>query len=182
MKFLVRRRNQYQNRHWNKDESHEFSKGDVEAEIALGRHEVTNKPMSPLLNHWVAIDREAEKAVADFVEAGRNGRSKAPEEVAEEKAFDIIAKITSAKNAVELGDMVHPGETRKSILNAFNKRAEELAKQNDNPDKSTDTTVAKTVEHIEKLQTVEAVSEFVDGDDRAGVAKAVAFITKKLGG
>lgn len=182
MRFRVKRPNQYQKRHWAKNETHSFSAKDVEEAIAFGRHPDTSKPMSSLLNHWEATDKEAEEAVADFIAAGRNGKRKAPEEAADEKPFDLIARIASAKTPEALSDMVQSGETRKSILNAFNKRAEELGKQNDEPEKSMDTTALPAIEHIEKLQTVEAITEFTQGDERAGVLKSVAAMTKKLGG
>ena len=182
MKFRVKRPNQYQKRHWAKNEVHPFSSKDVEEAIDEGRHPNTNKPMSSLLNHWEATDAEAEAAVADFIKAGRNGDRKAPEEAADEKPFDLIARIKSAKTPEALSDMVQPGETRKSVQNAFNARAAELGKQNDDPETSMDTTAAKAVKHIENLQTVEAIAEFAQGDDRATVMKAASVITKKLGG
>ncbi len=182
MKFRVKRGNQFNKRHWAQGEISSFSAADVKAAIAEGRHGVTNKPLSSLLNHWEATDKEAEEAVADFIAAGRNGKSKAPEEAADEKAFDIIAKIASAKTPEALSDMVQPGETRKSVLNAYNTKAEELAKTDDEPKVSTDTTAVKAAEHIEKLQTVEAVEEFAQGDERVVVVKVAAFMTKKLGG
>lgn len=182
MKFRAKRTNMYQKRHYAKDEVRDCTTSEVEAGIALGRHKKTNKPMSPLLNHWEATDREAEKAVADFIKAGRNGKSKAPEEAADEKAFDIIARINAATTREALSDMVQPGETRGSVLNAFNARAEALAKQDSDPKVSTDTTAAGAVIHIEQLQTVEAVEEFAKGDERVLVVKAVKFMTKKLAG
>ena len=182
MKFRAKRTNMFQKRHYSKDEVRSFSGKDVEAAIAEGRHPDTNKPMSALLNHWEANDRDSEQAVKDFIEAGRNGKSKAPEEAADEKAFDIIAKINAATTSESLSDMIQPGETRASVMNAFNARAEVLAKQDSDPKVSTDTTVAGAVIHIEQLQTVAAIAEFTKGDDRAGVKKAVAATIKKLGG
>ncbi|KKM96405.1 hypothetical protein LCGC14_1178490 [marine sediment metagenome] len=182
MKFRAKRTNMYQKRHYAKDEVKDCTASEVEAGIALGRHKKTNKPMSPLLNHWEATDREAEKAVEDFIKAGRAGRSKAPEEAADEKAFDLIAKINAATTPEALSDMVQPGETRRSVLNAFNTRSEVLVKHDSDPKVSSDTTAAGAVIHIEQLQTVEAVEEFAKGDERVLVVKAVKFMTKKLGG
>ena len=112
----------------------------------------------------------------------RAGKSKAPEEAADEKAKTIIEKINNAKTPEELSDMVQPGENRKSVLNAFNKRAAELNQANSDPTMSTHVNAAEAVAHIEKLQTVEAVKEFVGKDDRKEVKKAVTAAIKTLGG
>lgn len=182
MKFRAKRPNMYQKRHYAKDDVFDFSLADVKTAIDLGRHEKTKKPMSPLLNHWEATDGEAESAVKDFIVGGRNGRPKAPEEAADETAKSIIERINNAPTPESLSDMVQPGEVRRSVLNAFNARSEELAKHDSDPKVSTDTTAIPAIEHIEKLQTVEAVAEFTKGDERAGVIKASEAAIKKLGG
>jgi hypothetical protein len=109
----------------------DFNRDEVERQMSLGRHKVTNKPMSGLLNHCKPHDKEAIELTKDFYSEDEKKAQDADEKAiggnAKEHWKKLVEKINKSDSPEMLGQLLTPGESRPSVIRAFNARSEELA-------------------------------------------------------